>query len=137
MDSTRSVLDLVATGVMDRYSSVKISLSHAGGFVPYSVTLFAVLLHTYTIKDASEDETRLKFQKFYFDTALSAPDALPSLLGFADPDRILFGSDNPYIDADTQARFTRATDELPGLPKGLLDAISHKNAETLFPRLRT
>ena len=135
MDSTRSALDLVVSGVMDRYPSVKIILSHAGGFLPYSVTRFAVLLHAYTMKDASEDEIRQKFRKFYFDTALSAPDALPSLLGFADPDRILFGSDNPYIDADTQAMFTRATDEFPGMPDGLLDAIDHKNAETLFPRL--
>ena len=85
----------------------------------------------------SEDEIRLKFRKFYFDTALSTPDALPSLLSFADPDRILFGSDNPYIDAGTQAMFTRATDEFPSMPDGLLDAINHKNAETLFPRLRT
>ncbi len=137
MDTTRAALDLVVTGVMDRYPSVKIILSHAGGFLPYSVTRFTVLLHAYTMKDMSEDEIRQKFRRFYFDTALSAPDALPSLLGFADPKRIVFGSDNPYIGADTQARFTRATDEFFGMPDGLLDAIDHKNAEILFPRLRT
>lgn len=136
MDSTRSALDMVVTGVIDRYPSVKIILSHAGGFLPYSVTRFAVLLHNYTMKDASEDQIAQKFRRFYFDTALSAPDALPSLLHFADPSRILFGSDNPYISPDTQAIFTRATDDFSGLPDGLLNAINHKNAEALFPRLQ-
>jgi hypothetical protein len=36
------------------------------------------------------------FRSFYFDTALSAsPAALPSLLAFAKPDHVLFGSDWP------------------------------------------
>jgi len=38
-------------------------------------------------------------RKFYFDTALTAsPNALPSLLAFADPHRITYGSDFPYAD---------------------------------------
>ena len=45
MDSARLALDLVATSVIDLYPSVKIILSHAGGFLPYSVTRFAVPLH--------------------------------------------------------------------------------------------
>jgi 6-methylsalicylate decarboxylase len=42
------------------------------------------------------------FQSFYFDTALSSsPAALPTLLAFARPGHILFGSDWPF--APTQA----------------------------------
>lgn len=35
---------------------------------------------------------------YYFDTALaSTPASLPSLLAFADPQRILHGSDFPFV----------------------------------------
>lgn len=71
-------------------------------------------------------------RRFWFDTALSAtPSSLPSLLAFADPARVLFGSDWPF-----------APDLAVGFNAGNLDAlddatqrrINRTNAEALFPR---
>ena len=36
MDTTRMAVDMVAKGVMERYPTVRVILSHAGGFLPYA-----------------------------------------------------------------------------------------------------
>ena len=136
MDTTRSALSMVVAGIPKRCPSVKVILSHAGGFLPYAARRFALLLHDYTMKDVEQDEIMKALKYFYLDTALSAPDALPSLLAFADPSHIVFGSDNPYISSDAQALFTHELDAFDGYPPGRLEAINRKNAEALFPRLK-
>ena len=136
MDTTRSALSLVVAGVPARCPSVKIILSHAGGFLPYAARRFALLLHDYTMKDTKQDDIMTAMKTFYFDTALSSPDALPSILAFAEPGHIIFGSDNPYISHDAQALFTDALDGFQGFTKEVLETINRKNAEALFPRLK-
>ncbi len=136
MDTTRTALSLVTGGVMARFPAVKIILSHAGGFLPYAATRFAVLLHDYVLKDTSIEHVLAQLRQFYFDTALSPPDGLPSLLAFADPSHILFGADNPYISADNQALFSSHLDGYEDMEPDQLDAINHGNARILFPRLR-
>jgi 6-methylsalicylate decarboxylase len=42
-DTTRTAVQIVLNGVLDRYPNVKIILSHAGGFVPYASHRFAEL----------------------------------------------------------------------------------------------
>lgn len=136
MDTTRAAISLLTSGVLERCPSVRIILSHAGGFLPYAALRFGMLLPNYTLKDKSAEDVVRLLRQFYFDTALSTPSALPSLMGFADPTHIVFGSDNPYITPDQQARFTSELDQYPGFEPGQLDAINCGNGERLFPRLR-
>ena len=73
---------------------------------------------------------------FYFDTALSAsPTVLPSLLAFARPDHILFGSDWPFAPAPVVGYFTNHLDQHPQLDAAQRRAIDSGNALALFPRL--
>ncbi len=136
MDTTRMAVDLVAKGVMERYPSVKVILSHAGGFLPYAATRFKVLLHAFVTKEKSEEALLKELQAFYLDTALSPPDGLPSLMAFAAPGHVLFGTDNPYVSPDGLATFTHELDSYTGFAPGQLEAIDRTNAEALFPRLR-
>ena len=136
MDSTRCALSLVTGGVLEKYPEVKIILSHAGGFLPFAALRFGVLLHDYTLKQKSVDDIVKLLKLFYFDTALSSPDALPSLMNFAAPGHVIFGSDNPYIDADQQAMFTQAQDGWQGFTADQLHQVNRANAEVLFPRLK-
>ena len=97
---------------------------------------FAVLLHDYTLKERSEKDIFKLLKRFYFDAALSSPDALPSLMNFADPGHVIFGSDNPYISSDQQAISTHELDQWKGFTANQLQEVNCLNAKTLFPRLK-
>ncbi|MHB9856735.1 amidohydrolase family protein [Streptomyces sp. YIM S03343] len=73
---------------------------------------------------------------FWFDTTLSgSPSTLPSLLTFAHPDRVLFGTDWPFAPETAVAHFTGAYDRYPALDTAGHHAIDRDNAHALFPRL--
>jgi predicted TIM-barrel fold metal-dependent hydrolase len=59
---------------------------------------------------------------------------LPSLLAFADPARITFGSDWPFAPRERSLHFAQLLDAFPLTPQQR-QAIDRGNAETLFPRL--
>ena len=92
LDTTRAAYLLVRNGIRARYPKIRFILSHAGGFVPYASHRMAVAITADTGRswaDVLDD-----FASFYFDTALSSSAAaLPSLLAFARPGHITFGSD--------------------------------------------
>jgi predicted TIM-barrel fold metal-dependent hydrolase len=135
-DTTRTAVQLVLNGVVDRYRGARIILAHAGGFLPYASHRFAELARVFRPDAANPAEILASFQRFYFDTALSSgPAALPSLKAFAGSGRILFGSDFPYAPAGIGASFTAKLDAYDGLTADEHGAVSHGNARTLFPRL--
>lgn len=131
-DTTRTAVHMVANGVLRRHRRVKVILSHAGGFLPYAAYRFvgaAGFNPGVTAETMMED-----MRSFWFDTALSSsPSALPSLLAFADPGRITYGSDFPF--APSSHHFNQMLDEHP-FTAGERRAIDRGNAEVLFPRLR-
>src|SRR5712672_2237000 len=106
-DTTRTAVQLVLNGIVDRYPRTRIILVHAGGFVPYASHRFAELAHVFRPDAARPGDILASFQRFYFDTALSSsPAALPSLQAFAENRRILFGTDFPFAPAAVAAYFT-------------------------------
>jgi predicted TIM-barrel fold metal-dependent hydrolase len=135
-DTTRTAVQLVLNGIVDRYPRVRIILAHAGGFVPYASRRFAEFARVFRPDAANPAAILASFQRFYFDTALSSgPAALLSLKAFAGSGRILFGSDFPYAPAGIDASFTAELDAYDGLTANEHRAISHRNSWTLFPRL--
>jgi predicted TIM-barrel fold metal-dependent hydrolase len=73
------------------------------------------------------------FRSFFFDTAISGtPAALPSLLAFAKPGHVLFGSDFPFLPAPAVAHFTALLDGYAALDAAGHAAIDHHNASALF-----
>ena len=133
-ETTRTGVQLVLNGVMDRYPGVRVILSHAGGFLPYASLRFAELARIFNPDAASPDVILASFRRFYFDTALASGPALPTLMAFAGSSHILFGTDSPY-EHGVSAAFTAALDADSGLTADDHTAISHGNAQTLFPRL--
>jgi 6-methylsalicylate decarboxylase len=134
LDTTRAAFRLVQTGIIRRYPTLKIILSHAGGFVPYASHRLAAALAVETQR--APFEILDDFASFYFDTALSgSPAALPSLLAFAKPDHVLFGSDWPYAPSIAVTYFTGQLDAFAALSADGHAAIDRGNAEALFPEL--
>ncbi|KAL8687472.1 MAG: hypothetical protein Q9218_006364 [Villophora microphyllina] len=133
-ETGRTATDLITSGCMRRYSHVRIILSHAGGTLPYLATRAATLLHDYKLSDKTTEEFLEDAQRFYYDTALSTNEhTLRLLLGFAQKDHILFGTDFPYAPTKT---IETHTDMLEGyqLDSESRQRIYRDNALKLLPR---
>ena len=133
LDTSRAAYRLVRNGFIRRYPDLKIILSHAGGFVPYASYRMAGAIALETsrpLEDVLDD-----FRSFYFDTALSStPAALPSLMAFAKPGHVLFGSDWPFAPSAGVALFAGMLDAYAGLDDAGHAAINRGSAERLFPQ---
>jgi len=134
-DTSRAAVNLLKRDCLIRYPAIRWLLSHGGGYLPYAANRIASTVAT---TDAGEDAVLTQMRRFYFDTALTGgPFALPSLLAFADPAHLTFGTDWPYEYRPGQsARFTDRLDAYP-LPGHDRQALNRGNAEILFPRLRS
>jgi 6-methylsalicylate decarboxylase len=131
-DTTRTAIHMVANGVMSRHTRIKVILSHGGGFLPYAAYRFVGAAQFNP--NMTPEGIMVDMKRFYFDTALSSTTvALPSLLAFADPTHVTFGSDFPFAPS---SRFTATLDAYP-LNEKQRHAINRGNAEKLFPRLTT
>jgi predicted TIM-barrel fold metal-dependent hydrolase len=131
LDTTRAAVNLARTGTLERCPDITPILSHAGGFVPYAA--YRLSAPASATGDARHGRSLLR--RYWFDIALSgSPSALPSLLAFADPGRIVYGSDWPYAPDTTVAGFTRMYERFE-LDDDVRSGIDRDNAEQLFPRL--
>jgi predicted TIM-barrel fold metal-dependent hydrolase len=134
LDTTRAAYLLVRNGIRARYPKIKFILSHAGGFVPYASHRMAIAImadNGRSWADVLDD-----FASFYFDTALSSSAAaLPTLLAFAKPGHITFGSDFPFAPTAAGKLFAAGLETYGGIDAQTRSAIERTNASALFPRL--
>jgi predicted TIM-barrel fold metal-dependent hydrolase len=132
LDTTRAAYLLVRNGITDQYPRIRFILSHAGGFVPYAAHRIAISIANDTGQTPQDVLEQLR--TFYFDTALSAsPATLPSLLAFAKPGHIMFGSDWPFAPQPAVQYFASGLDSYKDADQATHDAINHGNAAALFP----
>jgi len=134
LDTTRAAYLLVRNGIRSTYPNIRFILSHAGGFVPYASHRMAVAITGDTGRNPADSLD--DFSSFYFDTALSSSAAaLPTLLAFAKPGHITFGSDWPFAPVAAGKLFAAGLETYPALDDTMRDAIDRTNALALFPRL--
>lgn len=138
LDTTRAAVSLLRHRITSRFPNVRIILAHAGGFLPFVADRVAQL-SSFALPDLplGPDEILAELGSLYFDVALSTSRwALPPLLSFARPDRILFGSDYPAIPASMVEHFMKNLD-LSGhdVSPRMAEGIRYQNASVLFPRL--
>lgn len=133
LDTTRAAYLLVRNGIVRKYPSIRFVLSHGGGFVPYAAHRLAVAITADTsrsVLDSLDD-----FRTFYFDTALSSsPAALPTLLAFAAPGHITFGSDWPFAPATGGQYFAACLDDYAELTETQRVQINWSTAAGLLGR---
>jgi 6-methylsalicylate decarboxylase len=134
LDTTRAAYLLVSKGIQARHPNIRFILSHAGGFVPYASHRLAVTIAAETGR--SPADVLDDFAGFYFDTALSSsPAALPTLMAFAKPGHVTFGSDWPFAPTAAGKLFAAGLETYPGIDTATRAAIERTNALALFPRL--
>ena len=139
-ETTRTVSDLVLTGTRATFPNVKIILSHAGGTLPFLAHRIAAIDQMPSFQCPRDTQQILTdFRSFYYDMALSSSvPQLKALLEFADPSKILFGSDIPYAPLPAALDFTNNLDTFFVNNKldqddNLLQSINRENAKILFP----
>ena len=131
LDTTRAAVNLARSGTLERCPDVTVILSHAGGFIPYAAYRLA---RAASGRDDARHGLSL-LERYHFDIALSgSPTALPSLMAFAPPGHVHFGSDWPYAPDVAVAGFTTMY-ETYDLEDDVRTSIDRGAAEALFPRL--
>ena len=136
-DTTRAIAQLLYTNTFARTRDVKYIFAHAGGTVPYLAQRFGIIDEMNVIPGA---EARLSaaetFRQLYWDTAASWGDPVLRLLrDVVGIDRVVFGTDFPYVRRDIAVRCRADIEASPELTEYERTAVLGATAMTLIPRL--
>jgi predicted TIM-barrel fold metal-dependent hydrolase len=132
-DTTRTALDLALSGTLDRYPNVQVVLSHGGGFMPYTASRFAATASV-VVPGLEPGALERRLRRFWLDTALSSsPVSTPTLLAFADPGHLVYGSDWPFLPEEVGVRFDRMLDAQAADGSLELSDAQWRNAAQLLP----
>ena len=137
-DTTRAVAQLHYLGTFAATPDVSYIFSHAGGTLPYLAGRMAIVDEMKIMGDNAVTGTAAEtFRRLHWDTALAWSDpVLYTLRNIAGINKILFGTDFPYLRRDMAVRSrgkVAHSKELPGNDK---EQVLGGNALELFPRLK-
>ena len=98
LETTIAAASLVFGGVLERHPSLKICLSHGGGFAPYQ---FGRFIHGWRERPEArlhlgETSPAASLDRLLYDTILHHPEPLAYLVSMAGPGRVMLGSDYPF-----------------------------------------
>jgi predicted TIM-barrel fold metal-dependent hydrolase len=149
-DTTRAATNLIFSGALDRYPSIRFVLAHGGGTLPYLAYRLAMVgsqqlgqgeyLERYPLPFFTENAAATdpdfflaRVKRFWFEVALSAGEGtIATLKAVADPDRLLFGTDWPYAPESILKDTVRQLDNNNALTPSQREAIKYDNAARLF-----
>lgn len=135
-DTTRAFLNLVLSGTLHRHPNIRWILSHAGAAIPAHAWRWALADRHPVVKKNAPDGVLSYLSRLYFDTALSpSRNAMRPVLDLAGPDRVLFGSDYPYVHGDMLDFEITELDRLDVFDGASREKMTRSNALSLFPRL--
>jgi 6-methylsalicylate decarboxylase len=133
-DTTRAIMSLVFGGTLRRCPDLNLIFAHGGGTIPMLAHRVANLVKVRADLAARLPEGAIaEFRKLYFDiVSATNPPAMAALLKLTTVSRLLFGTDIPYM---------RAESTVEGLAElGLSDldrrAIECENALRIMPSLK-
>jgi predicted TIM-barrel fold metal-dependent hydrolase len=148
-DTTRTIADLIFSGMTQRFPNITWIFAHGGGVMPFLIERFfqggasaeispGLVIQGQVgppVKNVPKGEDVLReLRKMYYDTAqTSNPVAMGALRKVVPVSRILFGTDYQFRTAEETGR-ALITGKLFNAQE--LQAINRGNAERLFPRLK-
>lgn len=154
-ETTRAAANLIYQGVLERYPNITWQLSHVGGTLVhtlYRLGMLQVAPFAGLPSDAAPEGPFVAARRFYYDTAVAgSEEQLLSVRHLAGAERLLFGTDYPYVgllfEPDARDKWPWFSDLLPvdGDPEPVLSRlfspaeralIDGGNALTLLPALR-
>ena len=132
-DTTRAVLNLLANGTLEKFPNLKFVVPHCGSFVPYMKQRAGAMFQMLAAMNLMEPiNFSAGLGKLFFDTAGDPmPEQLDMLLKITSLDKIVFGTDYPYVPAQVVLRKKKFFDEEISR-RGWTEKIYVDNAKTLL-----
>lgn len=129
VDTSIAMLRLILSGVMERHPQLQVVHPHVGGVLPY---LMGRVEEQTEVKGRGRDHITKPpgeyYQRVYLDLVSPSKLALEYAYQFAGPDRLLFGSDHPWVNIETLLDFVVQLD----IPDQDRAKIMGLNAAALF-----
>ncbi|KAK5169327.1 uncharacterized protein LTR77_005302 [Saxophila tyrrhenica] len=137
-DTTRAIGNLLFTGTRKRFPHMSMIFSHGGGVTPFLAVRLAIQSTLSFQGGKSYDEAYAELQGYYFDTAVTVGNASSAALKeFVGADRMLTGSDYPYMPDSLIPMAQQSLEAFEGFSAEDRRKIGWKNAFRLFPGLKT
>ena len=132
-DTTRAVLNMLANGTLEKFPRLKVVVPHCGSFLPYmkqrAGAMFQMLAAMNLMKPVNFSAG---LSKLFFDTAGDPmPEQFDMLLKITTLDKIIFGTDYPYVPAQVILNKKKFFDE-ELTRRGLKNKIYLENARSLL-----
>jgi aminocarboxymuconate-semialdehyde decarboxylase len=129
VDTSIAMLRLILGGVLERHPTLQIVHPHVGGVLPY---VMGRVEEQTEVKRRGRDHItrppRAYYAQVYLDLVSPDAAALDFALAAAGPERLLFGSDHPWVKIETMLEYVRAC----GWPDEVLELALAGNARRLF-----
>ncbi len=97
LHSTIMAANLMFSGALDDLKTLKIVLSHGGGYIPYQIGRF---VHGHKVRKDTKQDTRTSPEKmlrrFWYDALVHDEAALRYLIERVGADRVVLGTDAPF-----------------------------------------
>ena len=150
LDTTRAVMSLLYAGALERYTDIKIILSHAGGIVPYlarrialgryeeaNQTAYDKGMYDFTLRNRDPEDGINILKRLYYDTLSPAGNsAFRTLQELVDPSHILLATDYVFLPKRFVSSKIAAVRRYDGFDNQTVAAIERENALELFPRFK-
>jgi predicted TIM-barrel fold metal-dependent hydrolase len=136
MDTTRTVVNLVLSGALERYPAIRWVVPHAGAALPVLADRVDRIAPMVMTGDVAPVDVIAALGRLHYDLAgVPLPRALPALLALVGTDRLVYGSDYPFTPAGTVRRLAEELAAAPVLDDDARRAVFAGNARRLVPRL--
>lgn len=127
-DTTLAISRVICSGLLDRYPGLRFTWSHLGGMLPFigdRIQYFLEHLPGSTYRAAEPFGSYVR--RFWFDSVVYSDRMLTAGLAFARPDRLMFGTDAPFM-GDSSTDIRRIIEASPDLSEEDRLAIYHRTA---------
>jgi aminocarboxymuconate-semialdehyde decarboxylase len=130
-DTALMAAHLMFSGALDELKTLKIVLSHGGGYIPYQIGRLA---HGHKMRAGTRRDSKTSpadlLRRFYFDALTHDAQAARYLIDKVGADRVVIGTDHPF---DMGPENLRASiDAIPGLTTDERVQICERTAATLL-----
>lgn len=135
-DTTRTVTNLILNRTLKRFPDIKIVVPHAGAFLALLADRLFAFTNFMPAQDSDKPDVFAELKGLYYDVAgFCVPRQLSVLLGIANPENLLYGSDFPYTPQFGCKLLADALENTDLFADTNRQDVYRNNALRLFPRL--